>query len=258
MAETFKIGSPRSLTLAAKALQSWRHRSWLILPLSELAQKRPQEADWIVVDLTDPDSVSLEAPEIPEHGFTGGSQRLAALLPCWSAPHAQVALTRALQLRTSAVVLSAAENGAEVQRLDVLLRVEEARIGLKGETAIVAMLSDAGLLAAASFRHSSSRLAAVALQAGQPPIDRRSHFSQFARAQLILAARAAGALAIDATSAATDPDAFRDECLDAYHSGFAGKFSVRPDQVATINNAFAATVQPEGRSSSNTSAPPSA
>jgi citrate lyase beta subunit len=258
MAETFKIGSPRSLTPAGKAFQSWRHRSWLILPLAEPVPKLAAQADWIVVDLTEPGSVLLQAPAILEHRLASGSQKLAALLPCHGEPHAQAAVALARRLRSSAVVLSAADGGADVQRLEVLLRVEEARSGDNAETAIIAMMSEAGLLAAASFQRSSSRLVAIGLRPAPPALDRQSIVARFARAQLILAARAAGVLAIDAASAAGDVDALGDECLEAFKNGFSGKLSCRPDQVETINDVFLDTIQPEGRTSSNTSEPPSA
>jgi citrate lyase subunit beta/citryl-CoA lyase len=257
MAETFKIGSPRSLTLAAKALPSWRHRSWLILPYSEPVKERAIEADWIVMDMTEPEAVLLWS-QIQAYRLPSGSQNLAVLLPSLAEPHAKAAVALAVKLQSSAVILSRADNGADVQMLDVLLRVEEAQSAENGETAIIAMMSDAGVLSAASFLHSSSRLIAVGLQADRPPLDTQNHVEQFARAQLNMAARAIGVLAIDAASATDDLDAFEDECLDAYLNGFAGKLSFRACQVETINYSFPDTVQPEGRTSSKTSAPPSA
>ena len=60
-----------------------------------------------------------------------------------------------------------------------------------------------------------------------------------ARSQVLLAARAAGVLALDAVYVDTqDMDGLRAEAIEAAASGFTGKACIHPDQVQVIRDAF--------------------
>jgi citrate lyase subunit beta/citryl-CoA lyase len=231
MAKTFKIGSPRFLTHLGDKQPGAVPRSWLVV-----SQPPPPaaEADRLVLDLTNqPDlnafSLSAEA--------AGGIER-AALLPAASSPELEAMASVAVSAGCASVILSCAASGADVQRLDVLLRVVEAVAGT-ASLRIVALLDERGLLAAQSFQNCSTRLVALGLQTCSPH-DPTSDVARLSRAQLVLAARSANLHAIDTRSEQTDMESFRLECMDARRNGFDGKFTALPQQVAIINSVFAA------------------
>jgi citrate lyase subunit beta/citryl-CoA lyase len=259
MVETFKIGSPRSLTAAGGVLTFSAAGSWLIVdPGSDMAANLATGADWIVLDLTAPARDRPRQDNGPEAWSNQAHRaKLAVLLPGMGEPHAQAATALAVQLEACAVCAPALA-GADVQQLDGLLRVEEARAGIARKTAIMAFLDTMALADGRSFRRASRRLLGLAINP-HPALHRKSDVARFARAQLVLAAQAAGVLAIDSLSAVDEVDAFREDCMDARFNGFAGKLTRRRHQVGIINEVFGNESQaPEGRTSSNTSDPPSA
>ncbi len=71
----------------------------------------------------------------------------------------------------------------------------------------------------------------------------------FARAQIVLAAAAAGADAIDAVfTDLNDAESLRRDCQRARAVGFRGKMAIHPKQVAVINEAFTPTAADVDRS----------
>ncbi|MGK6316787.1 hypothetical protein [Neorhizobium sp. DT-125] len=253
--EKFKIGSPR-LLIMRKPLKT---RSWLIVePFTDAAAAHSSGADRILLDLTGP-SASWQAVS----GFCRvwvdmePDQPLSFLLPPFLSGRTEIAAERAVRAGAASVFLSGARNGAEVQRLDVALRVEEIRGGrAPGGTAIVALAHAAGMLAAASFERCSARLEGIGWEAQGDPF---SDTARLARATIGLAASAAGVVALDAVSPTDDDTAFRSECLTAQESGFAGKLSRQNRQIPIINHVFAGQASaPVGRTISKTSEPPSA
>lgn len=163
----------------------------------------------------------------------------------------------AIRLGVSAVLLAGARNGAEVQRLDVLLRTAEICHGREpGGIGIIALADSAGILAAASFQRCSHRLLALGWQIDCAP---GSETGKLARATISLAAHAAGVPAIDAMSSAVEETDFQAECVAARQNGFAGKLCRNAVEVAIANRVFPdQPPAPAGRFISNMSEPPSA
>jgi citrate lyase subunit beta/citryl-CoA lyase len=218
--------------------KSLKIRSWLVVdPSAEAATLRSAGADAIVVDLTAPPE-SWDAVTSPERQWIDLARagQLAFLLPAFSSGRTDTAVTLASQCRTASVILSGARGGAEVQRLDMVLRVAEIRAGLApGRTQIVALADAAGILAASSFERCSRRLVALGWEGGYDPF---SDTSRIAAATIALAAAAAGILAVDAVSSAGDAAAFLSECERAKANGFSAKLCRSPDQVAIVNRIF--------------------
>jgi citrate lyase subunit beta/citryl-CoA lyase len=194
-------------------------------------------ADCTVLDLTDlgddPDAFAA----VQLWARKEQPKRRAGHLPPVSAPDFQPAVALALQARLDTVFLSGVTGGADVQRLEVMLRVEEAGSGSQ-PLAIVALVDEAGLLAAQTFQRCSRRLFALGLDSAGIWQDRDSDIARVARAQLLIAARAAEMAALDTLPGEADLELFKAECARSRTSGFAGRFADRPDQIGIINAAF--------------------
>lgn len=218
--------------------KSLKIRSWLVVdPSVEAATVRSAGADAIVVDLTGPPE-SWTTVSSPERQWTDLAPvgQLAFLLPAFSSGRTEAAVALASQCRAASVILSGARSGAEVQRLDMALRVAEIRAGLApGRTQIVALADAAGILTAPSFEHCSRCLVALGWEGGYKPF---SDTARIAAATIALAAAAAGITAVDAVSPAGDAAAFLSECERARANGFSAKLCRSPDQVAIVNRVF--------------------
>lgn len=250
----FKIGSSRLLTMNEKS----KMRSWLIVePSTDMATVPAVGADRLVFDLTgSPGSWETAADFCRASAEVDPDHSPAFLLPSFSSMRTEIAAEYAIRAGAVTVFLGGARNGAELQRLAVVLRVEELRRGRPlGSTAIIASVDAAGILAASSFERCSTRLSGLAWELDFDPL---SEACRLARATIGLAASAIGVMAIDAVSPTGDA-AFQSECRFARENGFTGKLTRRPDQIPTINHIFAdQPPAPAGRTISKTSAPPSA
>ncbi|MCQ1854861.1 hypothetical protein [Neorhizobium galegae] len=213
-------------------------RSWLVVdPSVGAATVRSAGADAIVVDLTGPPESWNAATSLDRQwADLAPDGRLAFLLPAFSSGRTEAAVALASQYGAASVILSGARSGAEVQRLDVALRVAEIRAGLApGKTQIVALADAAGILAARSFDHCSRRLAALGWEGSYNPF---SDTARVAAATIALTSAAAGITAVDAVSPTVDAAAFLSECERARANGFSGKLCRSLDQVAIINRIF--------------------
>lgn len=162
------------------------------------------------------------------------------------------------------VVLAGARDGAEVQKIDVILSAAEAVAGSPlGGTAIVALAGDhpSGVMALASFAGKSSRL--LALGGGGEALRRALRLESLsagpvrqARGLLALAAAQAGVAALAGAEPGLSPDAFEAACRRDRADGFAGKLVATPEEAAVANAVFA-DQGAGGRRSAKTSAPPS-
>ena len=155
--------------------------------------------------------------------------------------------------RPGGIMLPKCESGADVQHLAVKLRVHEAEAGLAdGSIRIIPIVTEtaAGVLAAASYRNASPRLAgltwgaedlsaAIGARETRDATGRYTDLFRFARAMTLLAASSAGIDAIDTVfTDFRDGDGLRAECIEAERDGFTGKMAIHPDQVPVINEAF--------------------
>ena len=151
------------------------------------------------------------------------------------------------------IMLPKAEGLADVERLSVKLRVQEAMNGLAdGVTRILPIITEtaAGVFAAGCFTHGSERLsgvtwgaedlsAAIGARATRDEAGRYTDVFRLARSLTLLAASSAEASAIDTVFVNfRDSKGLHAECLEAERDGFTGKMAIHPDQVAIINEAF--------------------
>jgi len=152
------------------------------------------------------------------------------------------------------VMLPKCCGGADVARLDAMLKIGEARHGLPdGGLAILVVATEtaASLFAMGSFAGSSPRLEGLSWGAEDLSADlgaetNRDEAGRFtdpyrlARMLTLLGAAAAGVLAIDAVfTNFRDPDGLRAEARAARRDGFLAKLAIHPAQLAVINEVFA-------------------
>ncbi|WP_197032569.1 aldolase/citrate lyase family protein [Rhizobium sp. CF080] len=213
-------------------------RSWLVVePSANAAMVHSAGADVTVLDLTGSPE-SWNAVTDFHRGWTDISphDRLTFLLPAFSSARTNAAVDIAVRCAAASVILPGARSGADVQRLDTMLRVAEIRAGLiPGHTAIAALADAAGILAAPSFERCSTRLKFIGWESGHDPL---SDTARFAAAAIVLAASAAGVAAIDAVSPTSDAATFPSECETARMNGFSGKLCRSLDQIPIINRIF--------------------
>jgi citrate lyase subunit beta/citryl-CoA lyase len=147
-----------------------------------------------------------------------------------------------------AVCLPKAETAVEVARLSSLLaRVEKDRGLPCGTIAILLMIETAlGVLNAFEMARASPRVRALCLGGEDLAHDlgavrtREGLELAHARAQMVLAARAAGAQAIDTIyTDLTDPGGLLAEAHQARHLGYSGKLIIHPAQIEPVHRAFA-------------------
>lgn len=218
--------------------KSLKIRSWLVVePFANAATVHAAGADVTALDLTgSPESWNAIADFCREWAEVVPDKRLAFLLPAFSSTRTDAAVDIAVRHGAASVILSGTRNGAEVQRLDMALRVAEIRAGVvPGRTAITALADAAGILAAVSFERCSTRLKSIGWEGGHSPL---SDTARFAAAAIALAASAAGVAAIDALSSTSDKATFLSECERARTNGFSGKLCRSLDQVPIINRIF--------------------
>ncbi|MCC2610182.1 hypothetical protein [Neorhizobium petrolearium] len=230
----FKIGSSRLLIMK----ETPKIRSWLIVePSADMATVHAAGADRLVLDLTgSSESWESVAGSCKAWAELDPDHLPAFLLPPFASMRTEVAAEYAIRAGAVTVLLGGTRNGAEVQRLAVVLRVEELRFGRPpGSTGIVALADSAGILAAASFERCSDRLYGLGWEQDFDPL---SDATRLARATIGLAASTIGVMAIDAVSP-TRNGPFQSECRIARENGFTGKLSRRLDQIQIINHIFA-------------------
>lgn len=165
-------------------------------------------------------------------------------------------LEAVMPARPHGIMLPKADGIADVERLSVKLRVQEAVNGLAdGATHVLPIITEtaAGVFAAASFARRSERLTGLTWGAedlsaaigANTPRDGTGGYTEvfrLARSLTLLAASAAQTAAIDTVFVNfRDSDGLHAECIESERDGFTGKMAVHPDQVAIINAAFTPT-----------------
>ncbi len=162
-------------------------------------------------------------------------------------------LAAVMQAKPDGIVLPKSENGSDVTKLDVIMRVHEADNGIEdGSTDIIAIITETaiGTLNAGTYRKSSNRLRGVAwgaedLSADVGALRRRNEngtyrdLFRFARIQTLLGAIAAEVDPIDTVYPDfRDEKGFESECREGLYDGFTAKMAIHPAQVAIINEVF--------------------
>jgi citrate lyase subunit beta / citryl-CoA lyase len=155
------------------------------------------------------------------------------------------------------LIVPKARSARDVWWVDVLLTQLEEKLRLTRPIALEVLIEEAeGLADAVAIARSSPRLEAIIFGAGDlsgslrarvdgnfdPVGEYPGDFWHFARAQVVMAARAAGIDAIDAPYPAyQDPDGYRRSATQASLLGFDGKWAIHPGQVPIANEVFAPT-----------------
>jgi citrate lyase subunit beta / citryl-CoA lyase len=155
------------------------------------------------------------------------------------------------------IIVPKVRSARDVWWVDVLLTQLEEVLGLRKRIALEVLIEETqGLQNVAEITRASDRLEAVIFGAGDfsasqgarvdtnfdPVVDYPGDMWHYARARIVVAARAAGIDAIDAPFPAyRDPEAYRSACDRAAAMGYVGKWAIHPSQVAPANEAFAPT-----------------
>ncbi len=243
-------------------LGKWRLiRSWFLVPAGDeakLAEGLASGADALVLDLSQTGDVKAEEARSAATRFLrAGHPSPTALYVMVHASQSDLLqgdIATLVPLKPAGIILPHADGGSDLQRLDVMISVQEALAGVPvGTTRIVALTGDhAGVaFSGGSYRARSQRLEALGWWADRAAGNigvSRTHESngrlaaplEAVRTLTLLGASTAGVSAIDTPSLAGDPERFRAECDSARGDGFAGKIAVNAEQAAVINAVFAA------------------
>lgn len=155
------------------------------------------------------------------------------------------------------IIVPKVRRARDVWWVDVLLAQLEEQLGLEKRIALEVLVEETeGLQNVDEIAKSSERLEAVIFGAGDfsasqgarvntnfdPLVDYPGDLWHYARARVVVAARAAGIDAIDAPFPNyRDSDAYRVACERAAAMGYVGKWAIHPSQVEVANQAFAPT-----------------
>ncbi|MBC7150029.1 MAG: hypothetical protein H5U22_11660 [Rhizobium sp.] len=156
-----------------------------------------------------------------------------------------------LPARPDGLIVTGVGNGADLQRIDVMLSVAEAVAGLEhGATALLAIIGDntAGLLDAGSLAGRTPRLKAIGrnatvLAAALGTGDRSSapgddSAVSLSRGLTVLAAAKAGVAALDWIDPALEGEALSEACARARADGFGILVTENPEQLSTLAAAY--------------------
>jgi citrate lyase subunit beta / citryl-CoA lyase len=200
----------------------------------------------VVVDLRPPGAIETALRLLRQAQGLAARPAIYARLAAGQSDHADAALEALLEAPPDGVFLEDAEGGASVQHFGAKLAVFEARANLRDGS--IPIVAQAAATAAAAFGlHSyigcSPRLKALAFGRDELAealgVDAAAAPVAEARALLVLAAAAAGVLALDAPCAG-DKAQLRRECDAARRDGFAGKLATKPGELAIIDAIFRA------------------
>ncbi|HBF28035.1 hypothetical protein [Rhizobium sp.] len=155
-------------------------------------------------------------------------------------------LQKLMALKPDGLILSGANKPADCQRLDAMLRAEEATAGMMdGQTVFVLMLGDetAGFANTVEMAHSSKRLIAIGQDSqaittavGAKSLQAAAPLLQTTRSAIQLAAASARITCFDVLSG--DPQEVATQSDDLIKSGFGAIMCRDPAAVTIINAAF--------------------
>jgi citrate lyase subunit beta/citryl-CoA lyase len=163
-------------------------------------------------------------------------------------------LAAVIDCRPDGIMLPKARNGADVERASHWLESLEARAGLEpGSIGLIPLITECAgaVLNAVSFTKLPARVhgltwGAEDLAADVGALANRNADGEFeftyayARSMCLLAAAAAGVVAIDTVDTEfSDAAAIERRARDSRRQGFAGKMAIHPAQIAPIHAAFA-------------------
>jgi citrate lyase subunit beta/citryl-CoA lyase len=230
-------------------------RSWLFVPgnrerfLAKLESIRP---DAVILDLED---------SIPLAEKAAARQAVRQALLSGRVPHKQLFvrvnpfssgltaddIEAVVASQLAGLFLPKVGDPNDVREANHLLAVAETRVGLPmGHTRLIPVVETVrGIVCVAEVAESSSRILALNFGYDDFALDlgvartAGGFETQYPRARLAIAARAAGVLAIDGPMADFgDPAALEAECRVSRQLGFTGKQCIHPSQIETVNRAF--------------------
>lgn len=222
-----------------------------------LDKARTLPADAVILDLEDgvPPSEKRAARTVVRRALESGGfgPQIILRINAFATGLAEADLGEAFGPGVGAVCLPKAQTAGEVERLAALLADVERERGLPvGSLAICLMVETAlGVLnaypmACARSAPGSARVRALCLGGEDLARDlgavRTKEGVELAhsRAQMLLAARAAGVLALDTIwTDLTDADGLLAEAREARRLGYSGKLIVHPAQIEPVHRAFA-------------------
>jgi citrate lyase beta subunit len=231
-----------------------------------LERARTLPTDAVILDLEDgvPTREKEEARATVRQSLEAGPYGPTVILRV-NAPASglvEADLREAFAPGVEAVCLPKAETAGDVERLAAALSTLEQERGLPaGSVGILLMIETAlGVLNAYTMAsvapdgapavQGCRRVRALCLGGEDLARDlgavrtRQGLELAHARAQLVLAARAAGTMAIDTIyTDLTDSDGLLTEALQARHLGYSGKLIIHPAQIAPVHRAFTPSVE---------------
>jgi citrate lyase subunit beta/citryl-CoA lyase len=240
------------------------YRSILFVPGNKprmLEKARTLPADAVMLDLEDgvPPQEKVAARATVRQALEAGPYAPAVILRPNSVGSGffEADLREAFTAGVAGVCLPKAETAGDVERLATALSMVEQERGLPaGSVGILLMIETAlGVLNAYAMASTSSagalsvqscrRVCALCLGGEDLARDlgavrtRQGLELAHARAHLVLAARAAGAMAIDTVCTdLADPDGLLAEAREARQLGYSGKLVIHPAQIEPVHRAF--------------------
>lgn len=213
-------------------------------------------ADTIIFDLED--SVSINEKDSARFLVRNAIQRIkyptevAVRINHISTPFGQADLEAILAVKPDLIRLPKAETAQDIQVIDEIITEAEEKYGYpQGSIKMMAAIETAfGLMNAYAIASASPRMVAIAI-GGEDFIadlqtNRTSHGNELfvARAQLLLAARAAGIQAIDTVySDVNNEEVFIAETTAIKEMGFDGKSVINPRQIKLVHGIFTPTAK---------------
>jgi citrate lyase subunit beta/citryl-CoA lyase len=230
-------------------------RSILFVPGNKgrmLEKARSLGADAVILDLEDgvPPGEKGPARAAVRRALEGDAYgpQVILRLNAFSTGLVEVDLQEAFHPKLDAVCLPKAEGAGDVERLASMLETMEVERGLPtGAVEILLMVETAlGVLVSYDMARASQRVRALCLGGEDLAKDlgairtREGQELAHARAHLVIAARAAGAVAIDTIYADLDDLAgLLADARGARQLGYSGKLLIHPAQIEPVHNAFA-------------------
>lgn len=213
-------------------------------------------ADTIIFDLED--SVSITEKDSARFLVRNAIQRIkyptevAVRINHIATPFGREDLAAILAVKPDLIRLPKAETAQDIQVIDAIITEAEAKQGFTpGSIKLMAAIETAfGLMNAYAIASASPRMVAIAIGGEDFIADlktsRTSHGSELfvARAQLLLAARAAGIQAIDTVySDVNNEETFITETTAIKEMGFDGKSVINPRQIKLVHGIFTPTAK---------------
>ncbi len=222
-------------------------RSALFLPASNpraIAKARQLDSDAVILDLEDavaPDAKAaardMAVAAVREGGF--GERLLVVRTNALGAPWANDDLAALADARPSAVL---------IPKVDDVATLAAARHALGPDVPLWAMIETCrGLLSLPVLAGAAAELGLTCLVAGTNDLAKDMRLPsppspdvlRPLRVQIVVAARAAGLVALDGVCNALDaPDRLAEECAEGRRLGFDGKTLVHPNQIAAAHQGF--------------------